>query len=218
MGANNPYFPSMSKVQSLDVFTQMIVDETRTGLPLRIRIQEFFEQAISLDLLSTLSITALSDTPSALGTAGQILQMNSGADALEFVNNTFLLNSDTPNSMGTAFQVLQVNSGATALEFVDKTPTAPRVTTHSSATLVPSADYDIYLLDTSSNSIDVQLTATAENHVWQFKKISALNQVQFNPTGGDLIDGAASSGIFTVLNANIPVAYTGVTNNEFIIL
>jgi len=64
----------------------------------------------------------LTDTPASLGTAGQIVAVNSGGTALEFINQTagtttFTGLTDTPNSFGTAGQILVVNSGGTALEF-----------------------------------------------------------------------------------------------------
>ena len=80
---------------------------------------EVVEHGALADTVTTL--TGLSDTPSSLGTAGQILQVNSGGTALEFADNisAFTGLSDTPSSLGTAGQTLVVNSGGTALEFAD---------------------------------------------------------------------------------------------------
>ena len=66
----------------------------------------------------------LTDTPVGLGSAFQMLQVNAGATALEFVappagTTTFTGLTDTPGSFGTAGQIPVVNTGATALEFVD---------------------------------------------------------------------------------------------------
>ena len=68
------------------------------------------------------SFAGLSDTPSALGAAGQLVRMNTGATALEFFTQTvatFLGLTDTPAAFGSATQILQVNSGGTGLEFVN---------------------------------------------------------------------------------------------------
>ena len=65
----------------------------------------------------------LSDTPSSLGGAGQILKVNSQQSALEFADDssggTFVDLSDTPSSLGGAGQILKVNSQQSALEFAD---------------------------------------------------------------------------------------------------
>ena len=66
-----------------------------------------------------------SAVPSSLGTANQVLAVNSGATALEYVvpssgETTFIGLTDTPSSFGTSGQILKVNSGATGLEFADE--------------------------------------------------------------------------------------------------
>ena len=72
------------------------------------------------------SIKDLKDTPSVLGTAGQVLKVNHGATALEFGDlpsggsTTFTELTDTPNDFSSqAGKILKVNVGATALEFGD---------------------------------------------------------------------------------------------------
>ena len=73
------------------------------------------------------SIKDLTDTPSALGSAGQILKVNDAEDGLEFANmasggsSTFIGLTDTPSALGSAGQVLKVNNTGDALEFVDST-------------------------------------------------------------------------------------------------
>ena len=74
-----------------------------------------------------LSITDLDKVPASLGSAGQVLAVNSGATALEFVNqsggsggsgsSTLLGLTDTPSGFGSSGQVLVVNAGRTAMEF-----------------------------------------------------------------------------------------------------
>ena len=61
----------------------------------------------------------ITDTPNSLGTAKQVLRVNSSANATEFATPSILDLSDTPSSIGASGQVLKVNSGGTALEFAD---------------------------------------------------------------------------------------------------
>ncbi len=67
----------------------------------------------------------LADTPSTLGTTGQLLAVNAAADELEFIDaplsgaSNFLALTDTPAVIGTASQLVRVNSDADALEFAD---------------------------------------------------------------------------------------------------
>ena len=106
------------------------------------------------------NVTDLSDTPSALGTSGQVLQVNSGATALEFVTpsagssnvGAFTDLSDTPSALGTAGQIVQVNSGATALEFA----AAPSSTVaDGSITATKLADDAVTAAKIADNSVDV---------------------------------------------------------------
>ena len=75
------------------------------------------------------NLTDLDDTPTALGTTGQILQVNSGATALEFVNQqsggatAFTGLTDTPANLGSANQIIQVNDSGNALDYIDNTDT-----------------------------------------------------------------------------------------------
>lgn len=69
------------------------------------------------------------NTRLAIGTAGQVLKVNSGANGVEWAAesgggaSTLIGLTDTPSSFGSAGQVLKVNSGGTALEFADDTDT-----------------------------------------------------------------------------------------------
>jgi hypothetical protein len=73
------------------------------------------------------SIKDLTDTPSALGSAGQILKVNDAEDGLVFEDlpsggsSTFTDLTDTPSALGSAGQVLKVNSAGNALVFEDST-------------------------------------------------------------------------------------------------
>ena len=74
---------------------------------------------------SALALTDLAEVPSSLGTSGQVLAVNSGGTALEFVaqsggsggSSTLLGLTDTPSGFGSTGQVLVVNAGRNALEF-----------------------------------------------------------------------------------------------------
>ena len=71
------------------------------------------------------ALTALTDFPDTFGAAGQILNVNADADALEFIDQISSLTDltdDFPDALGTAGQILQVNTGGSALEFADAVP------------------------------------------------------------------------------------------------
>ncbi len=82
----------------------------------------FVEMADITDILD--EFTDLTDTPSSLGTPGQLVAVNSGRTALEFINSptsgssTFLALTDTPSAF-TANRFLRINAGGTAVEFSD---------------------------------------------------------------------------------------------------
>lgn len=81
----------------------------------------------SLTFSLNASIKDLTDTPSALGSAGQILKVNSTGNSLVFEDlpsggsSTFTDLTDTPSALGSAGQVLKVNSAGNALVFEDST-------------------------------------------------------------------------------------------------
>ena len=66
---------------------------------------------------TTVFQSSITDTPNSLGSAKQVLRVNSAGNNTEFATPSVLDLSDTPSSMGSAGQVLKVNSGGTALEF-----------------------------------------------------------------------------------------------------
>ena len=128
----------------------------------------------------------LDDTPDSLGTAGQLVAVNGGATALEFINaptggtSTFLGLTDTPSSF-TAFQAVRANSGGTALEF---TPfPAALFTVQDSGTVRSSTISNLNF----RNNISVSLGAS----------------------GSVNIDGAAGGGSTTFLAlTDTPAAFT----------
>ncbi len=107
------------------------------------------------------TFVGLTDTPAALGTTGQAVQVNAGATALEFVTpaaaaTTFVGLTDTPTALGTAGQAVQVNAGATALEFV--TP----ATGGSSISILPkTANYTLVNSDLAGSKLITMSVATA---------------------------------------------------------
>lgn len=52
MGSNNMYYPSIDRVYSILGESYIIVDDKKTGLPVKITVKEFFENATSLGLIS----------------------------------------------------------------------------------------------------------------------------------------------------------------------
>ena len=74
-------------------------------------------KTVSDTIPTTITSTTLTDTPSSLGTAKQVLRVNSGATATEFATPSIIDLSDTPSALGTSGQILKMNSGGTALEW-----------------------------------------------------------------------------------------------------
>tara|TARA_B100000073_G_scaffold46278_1_gene34257 strand:- start:7991 stop:8818 length:828 start_codon:yes stop_codon:yes gene_type:complete len=74
-------------------------------------------KTVSDTVPTTITSTTLTDTPSSLGTAKQVLRVNSGATATEFATPSIIDLSDTPSALGTSGQILKMNSGGTALEW-----------------------------------------------------------------------------------------------------
>lgn len=73
------------------------------------------------------TFSALTDTPSSFGTAGQVVQVNSTRTGLEYGTgssgpSTFTGLSDTPINMGSSGQILQVNATNNGLEFRNAPP------------------------------------------------------------------------------------------------
>ena len=90
------------------------------------------------------SFIALSDTPSSIGTAGQILKVNSSADALEFSNFAIAnIGQITSVNTGTAGKVLAIDvnnqgsSGYKGLKWIDTSQVG--ATTFTSLTDTPSS-------------------------------------------------------------------------------
>lgn len=74
-------------------------------------------KTVSDAIPTSIVASSITNTPNSLGTAKQVLRMNSGANATEFATPSITDMSDTPASLGTANQILKMNSGATALEW-----------------------------------------------------------------------------------------------------
>jgi hypothetical protein len=74
-------------------------------------------KTVSDTIPTTITSTTLTDTPSSLGTAKQVLRVNSGGSATEFATPSIVDLSDTPSALGTSGQILKMNSGGTALEW-----------------------------------------------------------------------------------------------------
>lgn len=74
-------------------------------------------KTVSDAIPTTVFQSSITDTPNSLGSAKQVLRVNSAGNNTEFATPSVLDLSDTPSSMGSAGQVLKVNSGGTALEF-----------------------------------------------------------------------------------------------------
>lgn len=109
--------------------------------------------------------TGLSDTPANYtGQAGKILQVNSGANGLEFTDKpsggtgstTFVALTDTPSSFGTAGQILQVNTARNALEWVNA-PTGGTGTT----TFIGLTDTPANFTSSANKYLQVNSTGTA---------------------------------------------------------
>jgi hypothetical protein len=101
------------------------------------------------NIVGAQAFTDLTDTPANYtDKAGYKLKVNAGADAVEFVSDTFLSLSDTPSSY-TASKFLAVNGAGDAVELVD-TPSSvtlytDTVTASSSSSVTANAFNDIGL-------------------------------------------------------------------------
>lgn len=107
---------------------------------------------------------ALSDTPASMGTAGQILKVNSGANALEFSNfNINNIGQITSVNTGTAGKVLAIDannygaSGSLGLKWVDTSQVG--ATTFTALTDTPSS------LGTANQLLAVNQAANAVEFV-----------------------------------------------------
>jgi hypothetical protein len=125
MQNNNSYIASLIERQWIrntyvasDLFTINTLDQDFVG-GYRPMILEM--KTLRDIVLDDLSITDLIDTPTVLGTPGQILQMNTLGDSLQWIDmvDTFLELTDTPSSY-TGFAEFQVvvNAAQNGLEFV----------------------------------------------------------------------------------------------------
>ena len=89
---------------------------------MRVNAAENAVEFVAAPVAST-TFATLTDTPNALGAAGQVPRVNTAGNGLEFYTpvdtdtDTFLGLTDTPSTFGTAGQVARVNSARTALEF-----------------------------------------------------------------------------------------------------
>ena len=120
------------------VATDSTIDGNGSNIPLSVADNSVDRSKLSASVRTELdsipsdvpdNFTDLDDTPAAIGTTGQILQVNSGATALEFVNQqsggatTFTGLTDTPSNLGSANQIVQVNDSGNALDYIDNTDT-----------------------------------------------------------------------------------------------
>jgi hypothetical protein len=74
-------------------------------------------KTVSDAIPTSIVASSITNTPNSLGTAKQVLRMNSGANATEFATPSITDMSDTPAALGAANQILKMNAGATALEW-----------------------------------------------------------------------------------------------------
>ena len=121
------------------VLTDSTIDGNGTsGTPLGVADDSIIRSKLSASVRTELdsipsdvpdNITDLDDVPNSLGEAGQIMQVNSGATALEFVNQqsggatTFTGLTDTESVLGSSGQIIEVNEDGDGLEFVDNQDT-----------------------------------------------------------------------------------------------
>ena len=157
MAANNVYYPQIKLTESLKSNNFLLIDDQLTGLPLKITLETFFTKVLAANLLP-ISFLDLTDTPTSLGTVGQLLQVNSAGNALEFTS---------PNGLVTTFSTKTLDFTATSL-------------------------VKYYLVDTSSNDIDVDLDPTTLpiGTTIYFIKIALSNTYNLIPASG-LINGQA---------------------------
>ena len=177
------------------------------------------------------SILDFTDTPSSLGTAGQILQINSGATALEFVDaastpNNIVDLSDTPSSLGTAGQVLQVNSGANALEFADAggagfskgtvTGNTIDLSTGTFFEYTPSANSTLTFSNApTEHKFLLQVTGNSSSDAYDLSSVSPLDSfdpatpssiraMEFSPDGRNLFIIDANTAIIYGFSLSLP--------------
>ena len=116
------------------VATDSTIDGNGSNIPLSVADNSVdrtkLDSAVRTELDDIPSdLTDLGQVPSALGNTGQILQVNSGATALEFVNQqsggatTFTGLTDTESVLGSSGQIVEVNEDGDGLEFVDNQDT-----------------------------------------------------------------------------------------------
>jgi hypothetical protein len=58
MGANNIYYPSVQRASTFETDNYILIDDKKTGIPLKISLEQFFSIASSLGLFS-INITGL---------------------------------------------------------------------------------------------------------------------------------------------------------------
>jgi len=130
------------------------------------------------------SFIALSDTPSSIGTAGQILKVNAGANALEFDNFSIAnINQITTVNTGTAGKVLAVDinnqgsSGYKGLKWIDTSQVG--ATTFTALTDTPSAIGTAYqVLSVNSEGTDLEFSTIGSSHI--------TNESITGDVGGDI--------------------------------
>lgn len=125
----------------------------------------------------------LSDTPAALGTAGQLVAVNSGASALVFIDSlpagvgAFLALSDTPAAF-IANQFLRVNGAGNAVEFVNA-PAGTGVSAFLALNDTPAAFIAGQLLrvNTAGTAIEFGGTVGAASTDWDHRDIPAASDL-----------------------------------------
>jgi microcystin-dependent protein len=137
---------------------------------------------------NTNTFVGLTDTAEELGSAGQLVAVNSAGDTLEFIDaggvgtdtNTFAGLTDTAESLGSAGQLVAVNSAGDTLEFIDAstvgtdtnafkdlTDTPESLGSAGQLVAVNSAGNELEFIDASTVGTDTNtfagLTDTAES-------------------------------------------------------
>lgn len=97
--------------------------------------------------------------PATLGTAGQVLTVNSGATGVEWANAP----TELPASLGTAGQVLTVNSGATGIEWATPSAGVEFITVTSVALSNARSLYESVNNAVSAGKLPVLVTANSSN-------------------------------------------------------
>ena len=135
-----------------DVSTHLNVSSASSGQILSWNGTDFAWVADQSGSGGSSSFTGLSDTPGSLGTAGQVLAVNSGATALEFVTPIALTDlSVTQNSAGTAGLSYDNTTGAF-------TYTPPDLSSYLTSYTVTASDLGSISIDALS---DVDTTTAA---------------------------------------------------------